>query len=259
MNNKGKYSAEYIIKNKDELIKKRKKRIKRRRGIVIIIILLCILCTLAVKLPYFNVTEFKLLGNKNLSQDQASTIYNKYLGQNIFLLRKQKIEERLKENQYVEDVEVKKILPNKINISVKERRASYFINNDKLYIIDYDGIILERSEQLNNKSLIEVTGFGNQVFSETEVGFSKRQQKVLKEFHELCKANKSNIKFSKIDIGEITNINVFFNNLTIKLGTEYNMKEKLNQAINIIEAHNISEKTGYIDVSFKGSSVVNVD
>lgn len=45
----------------------------------------------------------------------------------------------------------------------------------------------------------------------------------------------------------------------IKLGSNEDLPKKLNRAINIISAENLSASTGYVDVSFNGNPVFSVE
>lgn len=254
-----KLSAEYIIKNKDKILQQRKKRKRRKRRIILLILLLIILCTLAVKLPYFNITSFKVSGNKNLPYEYVDSVYSQFKGQNIFLFNKKLFKQKVKENQYVDDVEIKRILPNSIKVFVKERRASFYIKGKEGYFtMDSRGNILEKNNKLINKELIQILGFNDTMIKDKKLVMNDRQKNVLTEFDDLCKKNNSDINIDGINLYNITAISATVNKLTINIGTEYDLKSKLNKAINIISSHDILDKEGYVDVSFNGNPVVKV-
>lgn len=257
--NNSKKSAEYIIKNKELLLQQRKKSKSRKRKIILLILLLIVLCTLAIKLPYFNITNFKVSGNNNLSYEYVNSIYLQFQGQNIFLFNEKLFNEKIKQNKYVEKVTIKRVLPGGIKISVIERKAGFYIKGkDCYYTMDSNGNILEKNNKLINKELVQILGFNENIIKDNKLVMDDRQKNILNEFDDLCGKNNSNIKFQGINFYSVTDINIMINKLTVKIGMGYDLKDKLNKAINIINSHKIIDKEGYVDVSFSGNPVVNI-
>ena len=250
--------GKYIIQNKEKLLKKRRRRRKQKRIILITILLSTILITMAVKLPYFNITSIKVQGNKNASIDEIKKEANGALNQNIFLFSGKEIKQKLIGNKYIHDVKVNKKLPNKVTINIQEREASFYIKQEKEYLItDVKGNILERKNNIKGMSLVGLEGFKESDIKDNVLNFkSNRQEKVLQEILDLLNKNMSNIKVTAINLSDIYNIVVKSNNIEVILGNEYNLHEKLNKGINIINLHKIKDKKGYIDVSYEGNPIV---
>ena len=252
-----KSKAKYIIDNKDKLILKRRRKKRIKRNIIIIIFLMAILCTMAIKLPYFNIKSFTVTGNKNAVIKEIEQYYSTELNKNIFLFNSQGLKERLNKNKYIEKVSIKRKLPNKVEIKVHEREASFYFSIDKLnYIVDSKGNILETTENIKGRNLMELKGFSEKDIKNNSLEINERQKKLLQELLQLISSNTSSIKITAIDVYDFTSIKVYSNNIKIIIGTEYSLRDKLNKGINIIILHKIHGKKGYVDVSYNGNPVV---
>lgn len=252
-----KSKAKYIIENKDKLILKRKRKKQIRRNIIIIIFLIAVLCTMAIKLPYFNIKSFTVEGNKNAVIKEIEQCYSTELNKNIFLFNFQDLKERLKKNKYIENVSIKRKLPNEVAIKIHEREASFYFSIDKLYyIVDSKGNILETTEDIKGRKLLELKGFSAKDIKNNSLEIDERQKKLLEELLSLINSNTSAVKITAIDIYDCTSIKVYSNNIKVVIGTEYSLKDKLNKGINIITLHKIEGKKGYVDVSYNGNPVV---
>ena len=90
--------------------------------------------------------------------------------ENIFKFYSNNIEDKIKENPYIEDVKVHRKIPNTIEIDVKERVAEYSVDYmEKYAYINTQGYILEIAE--DNKKMPIIQGIST---SEEEVIPGKR-------------------------------------------------------------------------------------
>lgn len=248
-------------KKTNELVIKRKKKLLYRKTILFMIILISILCTLCIKLPYFGIQDIQVLGSKNVSKDDIIKLSTISKGENIFRINISKIKKSIKANPYIEDVTIKRQLPNKISLNIQERDIQYFIKeNNKYYILDNKGVVLDIKDNMSNMDLVGIDGISSdglkigQLFLKDD----KRKSDVLASFSDLLKRNLSDIKFSSIEFTQNGLINVHVNNISVILGNEYNLETKLNKAINILSINEVKGKSGYIDVSFEGNPVVSI-
>lgn len=134
--------------DRQERIKvRRKRKIKKIVKWTSIICLLAGGITFALVSPIFNIQEVEVEGNIIINADTIVSLSELAKDQNIFKFINKKVETKIKEIPYVEDVEVKRVLPNKIKINVNERERKYNIEfmNGYAYI-DNQGHILEISE-----------------------------------------------------------------------------------------------------------------
>ena len=106
--------------------------------------------------PLFNVTEIEVKGNTTVNSEEIKSLSQIKLNENMFKNVKAVIKENIKCNPYIEEVEVKRILPNKIQITVQERTAKYMLKLlDKYAYINSQGYILEITNQTKEIPIIE--------------------------------------------------------------------------------------------------------
>lgn len=133
---------------KNKVNKNKVKIIVRCTSLIILIAFVIIFLMIS---PVFNITTIEVTGNETLSNEKIISLSEIQLGENIFRLSGKKIREKIKSNAYVDTVDIKRKLPNGINIVVKERTARYMLEyadgfvyvNSQGYMIDLSG---ERKE-----------------------------------------------------------------------------------------------------------------
>lgn len=255
-----KNKVEKIIKNKDEVLRKRRKRKRRKNLILVFFFLISILATMCLKLPQFLIKNVQINDTKNVDVNFVETVGNKAKGQNLFLLNTRALEEEIKQNKYVKNVNIKRKFPNKITINIEENDSKLYMKVDKEYwILDSNGNLLDKKKEIKNMELIEILGFSQKDIKQSSINFQEdRQKQLLKDILRLSEKNTSEFKFTGIDISNITSISVRINNINVKIGTDYKLKDKLNKALNIMRLHKIKNNKGYIDISHDGNPVVNV-
>lgn len=255
-------SKKDILANKEEIIRKRKRKKALRRVFLILTILVIILTTLALKTQYFNITSIEVTGLINLKEDDIKGLLPFKNGDNILKINVNKSKESIKSNPYVENVEIRRKFPNKINVNVEEKYAKYYVQHEDTYILlDSDGTVIESKKDIEGLNLYELRGMdpGSLNVGEKVVFEDERNIDFMKEFYNLMSRNQSSIKFNSIDMNSVINLKVYSNNIEIRIGTIEKLQDKLNVAINLIEAEGLSDKVGYIDVSFNGSPVINIE
>ena len=147
-------------KKKNDNIKQNKR--KRVLSIIIKLILVLVLFIVAIVFlmtsPIFNISEVEVKGNNKITSDTYISLSKITLGNNIYNVSKTSIIRNIKENPYVDSVEINRKLPNKIEITVKERSPSYMLGvlNSYAYI-NNQGYILEVNEEKLNVPVI--TGY----------------------------------------------------------------------------------------------------
>lgn len=242
----------------NELIITRRKKIRIKNGMILFIFLLAVLCILAVKLPYFAIKNVEVFGNKSIKNSEVKTSSKIYKGNNIFYINLYEAKKNILENPYIGNVSIKRKLPSTIVINVVERNAVYYVEYDsKFYIIDSNGVLLEKKASIKNMNLVEIKGVN---VSGCEIGNEikdKNTRKIdtLKTIGSLI--SQSNVYFGikSVDVSSLIDIKAYVNNMAIKLGSTDDMRGKLNKSLNIIKQQNLADKKGYVDVRFKGNPV----
>ena len=75
--------------------------------------------------PIFNIKEIDVSNNEQIKTETIVSLSQLNLGQNIFKFNKNKVNKNIKTNAYIESVEIKRKLPNKVQIQIEERKQEY--------------------------------------------------------------------------------------------------------------------------------------
>lgn len=135
---------------------KNSKKIKKIIKIILIIALFIGITIFIMTTPLFNVTNIEVLGNNKITKERIESLSQINLNVNTYQYSKREIIKNIKEEPYVDSVEVKRLLPSKIQINVKERTPSYIIMYSSSYVyINNQGYILEITNEPLNLPVIE--------------------------------------------------------------------------------------------------------
>lgn len=213
---------------------KKKKINKKILGFCSIIILVAIIVVLALTAPIFNITKIEINGNEKVSKDTIIALSGIKMGENIFRFNNDMIQ-NVKQNTYIEKVEIQRKMPGTVVISVKERKIKYQINLINSYVyLDKNGYLLENSAERKNVPVI--------------VGFSIKEDEMLNEkrlkdndLEKLANAAKIIEAAKAINIDNlITEVNVEDKNNTILY------LESKSKKINVGDTTNLTNKMLYV-------------
>lgn len=220
------------ISRRQEKILKKKKKIKRIIKFITLLLILIGGIVFALVSPLFDIKNIQVNNNVQISTDTIISLSELQIGQNLFKYNHNKVEESIKTNPYIEKVQIKRKLPNEVEITVKERIKNFNVEflNGYAYI-NNQGYILEISEQKLALPVIQ--------------GISTRQEEILEgnrldvqdldkletviQIVSICKSYEIDNKITVIDI---TNKNNFIINMEaekkmIYLGDETNLSNKM--------------------------------
>ncbi len=150
----------YTERQKIAMRKKRKQRKRKRIFVLVCFIVSCIaILTVVFKAPFFNITKVEVEGYKILTQKQILDKAKITVGENIFSHRMSGVRERIMELSYASDVEVKRVFPSRIKITIKEcKPRAYIAYNKKFALIDYSGKILEMPKTNDKYKVMTIKG-----------------------------------------------------------------------------------------------------
>lgn len=120
-----------------------KKNLAKSGTILLMLIFLIWLATMFF-LPYFRITKLQIQGLKIIKESEIQNFvnnnflipkYNWWPKNNYFIINKDTIAEQLKNNFAVENIVVKKIFPNQIDIAITEKTTSVIYDNGQEYIL----------------------------------------------------------------------------------------------------------------------------
>ncbi|MBQ4596451.1 MAG: FtsQ-type POTRA domain-containing protein [Firmicutes bacterium] len=140
----------------EKTIKKKKRRKKRYLLRFIILLITCIALYFVLHIEYFLIDGITVAGNKAISDKEIIELSKIKVGDNIFDAHPLRAQRKIKENLYIEDVDVNRLLPNRIEIVVKERMGeAQFAKGKKMVITDKEGLVLEITEQEQQATYVE--------------------------------------------------------------------------------------------------------
>lgn len=248
---------------KNEFIINRRRKKFMKKLVLSLLFLIGVLMTLLLKHPYFNIKDISVKNNKNISISNVIETSKLSKGNNIFYIDLDSAKKNLLKNPYILEAQIKRKLPSTLVVTIKEREAVFYGNKgNKYFVLDRNGAVLEERQDINNMKLVKLQGFDE---SKSKLGQpivvdDERKIETARELSALLGSKKDNYGISTVDIGDITNIKVYYNNICIKLGNNQSLDEKLNKAFNIVfQKEELKGKKGYIDVSFEGNPVVFIE
>lgn len=83
--------------------------------------------------PFFNIKNIEIVGNQKLTNEEIISLSQVQKDENTFKLVKSKVQKNIKQNAYVENVKIKRNLPDTITIEIEERTPTYMITFANAY------------------------------------------------------------------------------------------------------------------------------
>lgn len=158
---RAKKQIKFNKENKSKIKKVNQTKIKLLKWIIILTIF-SIIATIFIFSKVFNIKEIKVENNFKIEKSEIIKMAEVTNQQNIFKISKNKIEKKLKENPYIESIEIKKSFNCILTIIVKERVPKYVLKfANALVYLNNQGYIIEISESENTEGLKlpMITGF----------------------------------------------------------------------------------------------------
>lgn len=238
--------AKNINKTKPQVKKIRPKKtakILKALGLVILVAgAIAFLCTT----PLFNVTQIEVIGNESVSKEEIISLSQIKLNENTFKNVKTTIKQNIKGNAYIENVAVKRVFPNKMQITVQERKVKFMVKllNSYAYI-NSQGYILEVTGHTKEVPIIE--GIST---PEEEIIAGKRLNnddlnslEVALSIVSSCEENEISRFITSINIKDPNEYTVYMaeKSKTIHLGSHSNLGTKILYVKAILEAEEGNE------------------
>lgn len=142
---------------------KPKKRIHRKKNWLLRLLIAAALIAaffVVATLPAFEITHIAVIGNKTVSDKKIRKLSQIRKGDSIFFINPLLTSSRIKQNHYIEHVNIDRHLPGTVEIIVKEREAAaqFVMRNKKgkkRYVcIDQDGMVLGRSKKQKHVTMV---------------------------------------------------------------------------------------------------------
>lgn len=239
--------------------KKRKKLIKKISLMTIVVVVGVFI--FLTKAPIFNIKSIVFKGNVTISNDVLLSGVSDRIGLNIFTVNQKDIKKEVLSNRYVSTVEVKRKGINTLEINITEEAPVYYINNGiELLIINNDLEVLEETDNIDGRNLVEIKGIDlSAKDDESRVDEFNSYKHILKAFYPYISKNREAIYLSSLDISNIVNIIGYIGDVEILFGDDSDIHNKMENVYRIMLDEDINIAKGYINVSFNGAPVIKVD
>lgn len=109
----------------------------------------------AKQMDFFKINHIVVTGNQNLNESFIEEMAYEYIGQNLFSVSKQSLEEKYINIVRVKDTKVSRRIPNKLIINITERLGVIYIKTSegKLIPIDEQMVVLDNKGFFLNEDL----------------------------------------------------------------------------------------------------------
>lgn len=222
---------------------KKAKAIKKIFTWTILIAMLVGLFVFLCKSELFEICNIEITGNSQVSQEAILSLSEIKLQDNIFLSNIAKAKKKISQNSYIKQVEIKRVLPDKIKIEVIEKQKAYMLQIDENFAyIDKNGDILEiAGGKIEN--LITLQGCSTPK-DNIVAGNSLNEQDIekLEDIQKILKSGEKNEISDKISSINIKNKNEYILNLPVYKKIVY-IGDTSNLATKMLRTKDIIDKT----------------
>ena len=231
-NQKQEEKTKQKMSKKQRQILKKKKRIKLMLKFTALLIIIIAGIIFALVSPIFNIKEINVSNNEQINAETIISLSQLNLGQNIFKFNKNKVNKNIKTNAYIESVEIKRKLPNKVQIQIEERKQEYNVEflNGYAYI-NNQGYILQISEEKQALPTIQGISTPDEQIVEGHRLNSEDLEKleVIIQIMNICKNYELDSKITNIDISTKDEYTLYLEEekKTIYLGDKSKLSDKM--------------------------------
>ena len=196
------------------------KSFRTRFYTVTITLLVAIAAALFSLSPVFTVDSIEVRGNSHYTTEEIINMAHAVPGKNIiYNANKDEITSYLEQNPYIRSAKVSRKLPSTLVIKVRERQEKFAFRYDDDYLImDEDGILLRKTRNKPNQTMVE----GN-VVNRIKLGepLGTEDEKMFRETVKLIKAtSKADLYFVRIDMSTRSKVRAYIYD-TLLVRTDY--------------------------------------
>lgn len=219
------------INKQREFEKRRRKRRKITLILIMIILMVGGISAYLLTSPSFQIEEISISGNEQISNQKILGLAEINKGDNIFSKLGIVIKVKLKQERYIEDAQINKIFPNKVEVVVKERNRQFQIKTegDGYIYIDEQGYILEYAvDKLELPTIIGMDITQDDVTTKYRLDEEdlNKMENIL-QIREQCKNIDIADKITQIQVKDEYIISLENEGITINLGNATNLKNRM--------------------------------
>ena len=204
------------------------------------ILLLAASFTVLTQIEFFAVKKIVVDGNSELSKNKIIATSGIVIGENIFKVDIKSVKENLLLHPYINNVKIKRKLPDKITIKIDEREETAYIKYMNSYVyLGFDGLVLDISK-LKKKNKVPM--ISNLTIASPSIGskisFKKRNEKETQQIANMLKISAQKGMKNQIKSIELNNknINIILNSgVKVAFGPPTNIEYKMTFLLNVLK------------------------
>lgn len=212
----------------------------------------------ALKSDYFNIDKINIKNNLYITTEEV-TAFADVKGKNIFLMDKSKIIEKIKNNPYIDQVEIERKLPDEIVINITEKSICAIAEYSGSYVnIDSEGRMVQVVNEFPNGELPIIIGVSVDEYLPEQplIKDNETQMKALKKCLTIKNYDGMVELLKAIDISDPANIVLKTKkDIDIMIGDWEDMDYRLSFAVSVLNNSQLEGKTGSIEVYEDGKAV----
>ena len=236
-------------------MKKNKKRINTSKVVIIFSLILIVVIVLYTSLNsgIFNSDNIEIEGNKYVESEYIIKALEVNNNKNIFRYNIKDMEEILLNNKYIDKVEIKRLLPNTLKVSIIEKEIVANLYNEEIYCyIDKEGNFIDEIDENNKENEVITVHIDYNKTDSQEIKFKNEENKKrLLYLLEYIKEEGIYKKIDNIDMTKPNSINMGTKeDINILLNSDEELKYNISRlAMILADLQNKKQKGGEIDLS----------
>lgn len=236
-------------------MKKNKKRINTSKVVIIFSLILIVVIVLYTSLNsgIFNSDNIEIEGNKYVESEHIIKALEVNNNKNIFRYNIKDMEEILLNNKYIDKVEIKRLLPNILKVSIIEKEIVANLYNEEIYCyIDKEGNFIDEIDENNKDNEVITVHIDYNKTDSQEIKFKNEENKKrLLYLLEYIKEEGIYKKIDNIDMTKPNSINMGTKeDINILLNSDEELKYNISRlAMILADLQNKKQKGGEIDLS----------
>lgn len=242
-------------------MKKNRKSINTSKVVIIFSFLLIIVIVLysALNSRLFNSENIEIEGNKYVEDDYIIKVLDIKNDKNIFRYNIRDMEESLLSNKYIDDIEIKRSLPNTLKINIVEKEIVANLYNEEYYCyIDKEGNFIDEIDENNKDNEIIIVNIDYNIDDVQEINFKNEEDiKRLVYLLEYIREEGIYKKINNIDMTKYNSINIITtDDIKVLLNNDEQLKYNISRlAMILADLQNRKQKGGEIDLSIGNNAI----
>ncbi|MCL2202454.1 MAG: FtsQ-type POTRA domain-containing protein [Defluviitaleaceae bacterium] len=202
--------------------------------------------------PYFALREIVITGNGTVSRAEIEDSLDVVLGDNILIINTSAARRRVMENLYIDSVSFERVLPGRLNVTVRERRLVAYIEHTpgSFLFIDETGRVLE-VRTFFTEPLPMVTGLQ---FSSFQLGErldvpNRAAFGIVTQYAQALQQYGLSTLVTHIDVTDVHNTRILFNQVEFNVGDARDAEEKVRTMAEILNSlPDVASYRGFVDL-----------